>query len=126
MKTNLQKPEVYGAVRRGITKRKLIPWSGNPEGARISNIVPHNDVTVAGQKQVSNKIGRTYFDFQNQSDTDMRVNFGIPATADIGYIIPAGGSRIWDAINSVGVVADDVYVFCTVAGKNFAYAEAGQ
>lgn len=124
---NLMKPDVYGAVRRGVTKRKLVPWSGNPDAAvKIANIVPHNDTTVAGQKLVSNKIGRTYFDFQNQSDTDMRINFGIPATADIGYIIPAGGSRIWDSINAVGVVADDVYVFCAIAGKNFAYAEAGQ
>lgn len=123
---SLQKLNVYNPLRRGVTKRRLIPWSGNPEGTPIANIVPHNDVTVVGSKQVSNKVGRTYFDFQNQSDTDMRVNFAMPASADVGYLIPAGTSRIWDAVGSVGVVADDVYVFCTLAGKAFAYAEAGQ
>lgn len=122
----LLKPNVYGYTRRGLTKRNLIPWSSQTEdGTKIANIVPHNDVTVAGQKLVSSKVGRSYFDFQNQSDTDMRINFAIPATAEIGIIVPAGASRIWDARSDIGVVADDVYVFCTLGNKAYAYSEAG-
>lgn len=125
MTEKVTKADVYSYTRRGVTKRNLIPWSGQTEeGSKVANIVPHNDVTVLGQKLVSNTKGRSYFDFQNQSDTDMRVNFAIPATAEIGIIIPAGSSRIWDAKSDIGVVADDVYVFCTVAGKAYAYSEA--
>lgn len=119
--------DVYGFIRRGLTQRNLVPWGVQTEGGvKIANIVPRNDVTIAGSKLVSDKQGRSYFDFQNQSDTDMRVNFGIAASASIGYLIPAGGSRIWDAQSNVGVVSDQVHVFCAVADKAYAYAEAGQ
>lgn len=118
---------VYNYVRRGLTGRILIPWGTQTEGGtKLANIVPRNDVTVNGSRLVSDKQGRTYFDFQNQSDTDMRVNFGVEASANVGYIVPAGGSRIWDARSDIGVVSDPVHVFCTVAGKAYAYAEAGQ
>lgn len=120
-------PNVYGYIRRGLTQRNLVPWGTQTEaGVKIANITPRNDVTVVGSKLVSDRQGRSYFDFQNQSDTDMRVNFGAQATADIGYVIPAGSSRIWDARSDIGVVSDSVYVFCTIAGKAYGYAEAGQ
>lgn len=125
---SLQKPDVYGAIHRGLTKRKLIPWgTQNESGVKIANIVTRNGLTIVGSVVVSNTQGRTYFDFQNQSGaSDMRINFGFPATADIGILIPAGGSRIWDARADVGVVSDTVYVFCAVADQRYAYSEASQ
>lgn len=125
---NLQKPNVYNALHRGLTKRRLVPWGTQTEGGqKIANIITRNGLTIAGSVLVSNTQGRTYFDFQNQSGaSDMRINFGFPATADIGILIPAGGSRIWDAPALVGVVSDTVYVFCAVADQRYAYSEAGQ
>lgn len=55
----------------------------------------------------------------------MRINFGFPASANVGANIAAGAFRAWNVADDIGVVIDDIYVFCTVAGKIFSYSEAG-
>lgn len=123
----ISQSSIYLTLQRGITERLRTPWGTEAvKGETSANIVVRNDVTVNGSRLVSDKQNRSYFDFQNQSDTDMRVSFAVPATANTGYLVPAGSSRIWDAANTIGVVLDAVHVFCTVAGKSYSFGEAGK
>jgi len=125
---NLIQPNVYGYARRNLTARRLTPW-GLPvvDNVPARNIVLRNGVisTANVSQLVSDKQSRSYFEFQNQSDTDMLINFGAPNSANVGVTVPAGGSRIWDAISVTGQVTDPVYVFCSAAAKAFAWGEAG-
>jgi hypothetical protein len=124
----LVQPNVYGFTRRGLTARRLTPWGIQvADNVPARNIILRNGViaTANVSQLVSDKPNRSYFEFQNQSDTDMMVNFAAVASANVGVLIPAGGSRIWDALSMVGEVTDNVFVFCTAAGKAFSFAEAG-
>ena len=125
---NFIQPNVYGYTRRGLTARRLTPW-GLPvvDNIPARNIVLRNGtISTANVSQlVSDKQSRSYFEFQNQSDTDMIVNFGAAASANVGVTVPAGGSRIWDAQMNIGQVTDTVNVFCTAAAKAFSFGEAG-
>lgn len=117
---------VYERLSRGVSVRNLVARGQQ----RILNTDPRNistrnDVTVNGSKRVTNRQQRRYFDFQNESDTAMRLNFGFPATANVGINIAVGAFRSWNVADDIGVVLDDIHVFCTVAGKAYSYSEAG-
>lgn len=124
---NGSRPNIYlRGFSRGTSKRLMVP-RGQQFFQRTEplNITLLNDVTVVGSKRISTRRQRRYFDFQNESDTAMRVNFGFAATANVGANIAAGAFRAWNVADDIGVVIDDIYVFCTVAGKVFSYSEAG-
>lgn len=120
------RPAVYGRSSRGVSSRTLIP-RGQHSFARNEplNISTRNDVTILGSKKVGLRLLRRYFDFNNESDTAMRLNFGFPATANVGINIAAGASRAWNVAEDIGVILDEIHVFCTVAGKAYSYSEAG-
>lgn len=117
---------IYERLARGVSVRNFVArGQSSILHERPHNIAIRNDVTVVGSKRISTRQQRRYFDIQNESDTAIRVNFGFPATANVGANIAAGAYRVWSATDDIGIVLDEVHVFCTVAGKAFSYSEAG-
>jgi hypothetical protein len=116
-------PEDLSRQITPITARQQAPGDPRRGASRIVRMTVgiHNGLTVAGSKAaVQANAQRVYLEFQNQSATaEMRLRFGMEASADTGLAIPAGGVHIWD----IAVPIDGLYVFCATDKQPFALAE---
>jgi hypothetical protein len=116
--SNVFNPQIYSTQRRGTTTRLFAPKAGgsvNPPG------MPHqNDVTVVGDKVFAKATVRKFFEFQNQDTVnDMKIAFGVPASADVGVLIGPLGSARWE----IEVPSEEIHVFCAVASAKFSWQE---
>lgn len=110
--------QIYSTQRRGTTTRAFVPKA-------LSSFQPggmptQTDVTVAGDKLFLRGNARKFFEFQNKDTVnDMTIAFGQPASAISGVLIGPLGSARWE----IEVPAEEVHVFCTVAGAAFSFQE---
>lgn len=67
------------------------PTQKPPKGSWLSNFTPKIEIApvVSAQILAAND-KRNYLHFQNNSDTDMHLGFGVSATLD-SYTVPSGG-----------------------------------
>ena len=101
-------------IERGNRQtEKPLPNQKPPIKSWLSNFTPKVEIApiVSGQILSAND-KRNYLMLQNNSDTDIHVEFGVQATLD-SYYIAAGGFIEWNII----VPMNAINIICEVAGK---------
>ncbi len=98
------------------SKKKLGSLLGRPYKDKSGSI------SVGGTAQIVSPVNpeRNTFEFQNTSDTEMRIDFGVPATAATGFKIKPD---LFYLANQGSVSTDAIYVFCAVGGKTYTAKE---
>lgn len=86
-------------------------------------VIVNTTTTGADQLLVAENVKRSYFELQNQSDTDIYINFDSVAydgTNALGFKVPAGGSY-----NTTEAMCPQtpIHIYCASASKKFAYIE---